>query len=54
LPDVYGWQSVRELNERARPGISATDFEREFARVYPISMDDAWSAALDTPGAAPL
>ena len=53
LAGRYGWQSVRELNERARPGISATDFEREFARVYPISMDDAWSATLDTPGAAP-
>ena len=27
--------------------------EREFAEVYPLSMDQAWSEALGTPGAAP-
>jgi hypothetical protein len=47
----FGWDGVRELHRRIRPGISAEDFEREFARVYPTSMAATWSAALDTPGA---
>src|SRR5262249_20217808 len=53
LADRYGWDSVRQLHQRAVPGIAAADFEREFARIYPISMDEAWSAALDTPDARP-
>jgi hypothetical protein len=53
LAQRYGWDRARELHRRIRPGISAADFEREFADVYPISMDEAWSEALDTPGALP-
>jgi hypothetical protein len=53
LAQHYGWDSVRRLHQRAMPGIAAEDFERAFAAVYPLSMDDAWSAALDTPGALP-
>ena len=53
LAERYGWERARELHRRIRPGISTSDFEREFARVYPISMDEAWSAALEMPGAAP-
>jgi hypothetical protein len=53
LARTYGWQRVRALHGRVQPGISAADFEREFARVFPIGMNEAWTAALDTPGASP-
>jgi hypothetical protein len=53
LAGHFGWPSARELYGRVRPGISAADMEREFARAYPISMDDAWSGALDPPGSPP-
>jgi hypothetical protein len=53
LANQYGWDSVRQLQARVPFGITAEDFEREFARVYPISMDEAWSAALDAPDAMP-
>jgi len=49
----FGWDGVRDLHGRIRAGITAEDFEREFARVYPTSMEATWSAALDTPGAPP-
>jgi hypothetical protein len=53
LAATYGWERARQLHQRVRPGISAADFEREFAQVYPLSMDEAWSQALDTAGAPP-
>jgi hypothetical protein len=33
-------------------GTSPEDFALEFARVFPESVDDAWAAALSTPGAS--
>ena len=53
LAERYGWSSVAELYRRVPPGISVADFEREFARVFPTSVDQAWAEALDTPGGAP-
>ena len=53
LARQYGWDRAQTLHRRIRSGTSAADFEREFARVYPISMDAAWSQALNTPGAPP-
>ena len=52
LAERYGWSSIAELHHRIPPGISAADFEQEFAQVYPLSMDQAWAQALGTPGAA--
>jgi hypothetical protein len=47
LARQYGWQKVGELHRRALPGISADDFAIEFARTFPISMDQAWTEALN-------
>jgi hypothetical protein len=47
----YGWQAVAELYLRVPGGTLVNDFEREFARVFPMSVDQAWSEALSTPGA---
>jgi hypothetical protein len=52
LVERYGWRNVAELHQRVPPGISASDFEREFARVFATSMDQAWASALDMPQAA--
>jgi len=46
LARQYGWQKVEELHRRVLPGTSADDLAIEFARVFPISMDQAWSEAL--------
>src|SRR6266542_568912 len=51
LAAVYGWQSVGRLHRRVPLGTGADDFEEEFARVYPVSMDTAWSEALGLAGA---
>jgi hypothetical protein len=53
LVEHYGWAKVAELHRRTPPGSSELDFEREFARVFPLSIDSAWSKALDAPGASP-
>jgi hypothetical protein len=52
LAQQYGWGRVAELHRRAPPGTSWSDFERVFADVFPLSMDQAWSDALDAPGAS--
>jgi hypothetical protein len=52
LAQRYGWQRVGELYRRVPPGVTAADFERQFARVFPTSVDQAWTEALDTPDAA--
>jgi hypothetical protein len=46
LAQRFGWQKVEQLHRRVLPGLSAEDFAIEFARVFPISMDQAWSEAL--------
>lgn len=51
LAERYGWAKVAELHRRVPPGISVPDFERQFARVFPQSLDEAWAEALDTPDA---
>ena len=53
LAGRYGWQSVADLRRRAPVGITAVDFERAFAQVFPIPMDQAWDEALHAPGATP-
>ncbi len=49
----YGWQSVAELYRRVPPGSLPNDLEREFARVFPLSLDQAWLDALGAPGVPP-
>jgi hypothetical protein len=51
LAQRFGWAKVQELHRRALPGLSAADFGIEFARVFPVGMDEAWAAALS--GASP-
>jgi hypothetical protein len=46
LASRYGWSSVGALFQRTPAGVSAADFEHEFASVFPISMDEAWADAL--------
>jgi hypothetical protein len=53
LAEKYGWQRVAALHRRVGPGISPHDFEVEFAQHYPLSMDDAWAAALSQPYGPP-
>jgi hypothetical protein len=53
LVDQYGWQRLAELHQRVPWGTSADDFEAEFAAVYPLSIDEAWSNALGRAGARP-
>jgi hypothetical protein len=53
LAGQYGWSRIAELHRRVPPGTTVADFEREFARVFPTSVDQAWAEALDTPDAAP-
>lgn len=48
----YGWEKVGQLHRDVPPGTGRSDFERAFARVFPVSVDDAWTEALDTPGAS--
>ena len=44
---------IGKLRRRVPPAIPPADFEREFAQVFPTSMDQAWFDALHAPGAAP-
>jgi hypothetical protein len=53
LAQRFGWPKVAELHRRVPPGISPADFEIQFATVFPTSMDESWSTALGTVGAAP-
>jgi hypothetical protein len=53
LAEHFGWDSVRALHRRISSGASAGDVERAFREVYSISIDQAWSDALDTAGAPP-
>jgi hypothetical protein len=53
LAERYGWASVGSLHRRVPFDVSAADFEQAFSEVYPIAIDQAWSEALDTPGAHP-
>jgi hypothetical protein len=48
----YGWDKVADLHRSAPPGTSVADFERAFARVFPVPVDEAWAEALDAPGAS--
>jgi hypothetical protein len=50
LARQYGWERVGRLHQRVPPGASQADFERTFAEVFPIAMDQAWAETLDTPG----
>lgn len=45
LATRYGWARVGELYRRVAPGGYDLDFEREFARVMPTSLDEAWDHA---------
>jgi len=47
----YGWDKLGLLYRRVTRGTSAVDFEREFALTYPVSVDQAWSAAQQLPWA---
>jgi hypothetical protein len=51
LVERFGWSRVAELHARIPPGTSSSDFEVQFAQVYPLSMDQAWSEALAAPSA---
>jgi hypothetical protein len=51
LAQTYGWEQIGRLHRRVPPAASQADLERAFAEVFPISMDQAWSEALDSPGA---
>jgi len=51
LAQQYGWDQVARLHRSVPAGVSAIDFERAFSRIFPVSMDQAWSDALDAPGA---
>jgi len=51
LARQYGWERVGDLHRKVPQGTSQVDLERAFAQVFPISMDQAWFEALDTPGA---
>ena len=53
LAQRYGWSSIAEIFRRVPPGTTVADFEHEFARVFPLSVDQAWAEALDLVGAAP-
>jgi hypothetical protein len=53
LVDQYGWQRLAELHQRVAWSTSAEDFQAEFAAVYPLSIDEAWSNALGRAGARP-
>jgi hypothetical protein len=53
LAKRYGWARVAELHRRVPPAISSEDFAREFASVFPLSMDRAWSEALGDATEAP-
>ena len=48
LVQSYGWPSLAELHRRVPRGVNAADFVRIFGEVYPISVDQAWSAALSS------
>ena len=52
LVQRYGWERVEQLHRRAVAGATPADFERTFAQVFPVSMDQAWTEALDAPGAS--
>jgi len=52
LARQYGWGQVAQLHRRAVAGAAPADFERVFAQIFPVSIDRAWSDALDMPGAS--
>jgi hypothetical protein len=53
LVEKFGWPALAALHRGVPPGTSAADFEVQFAQVYPMSMDQAWSDALHATNAAP-
>jgi hypothetical protein len=53
LAQRFGWPKVEELHRRVPPGTSQADLEIQFATVFPTSMDESWSTALGSRGAAP-
>jgi hypothetical protein len=53
LVNRFGWSSLMQLHRRVPINVSADDLARSFVAVYPLSLDDAWSAALGTAGAQP-
>jgi hypothetical protein len=53
LVDRFGWDSLKALHRSAPKGSSAATLERAFAAIYPLSMNEAWAAALGAAGAAP-
>jgi hypothetical protein len=52
LAEQHGWSSIAELYRRVPPNTDVTTFDREFANLYSVTMDQAWSEALDEPGGA--
>ena len=46
LAKRYGWARIGALYRRAPVGVSAADFEREFAHQFSASLDDEWSVAI--------
>lgn len=53
LAERYGWPSVRALHQRVPDGASAFYFAAAFAQSFPISIDDAWAAAMGAVGGRP-
>jgi len=41
----YGMQKFSQLYHAVPDEADAADFEAEFARLYPLSMDQAWQSA---------
>jgi hypothetical protein len=42
----YGWAPLHALHDRVPAHVSSEQFERAFAALYPISVDEAWTRAL--------
>jgi hypothetical protein len=53
LANQYGWPRVGELYKKVPRHASADTVAQAFAALFPTSIDEAWSAALTKPGAAP-
>jgi hypothetical protein len=49
----YGLSNLESLHRQVPYDVTPEDFERAFAAVYPVSMDQAWSESLGTAGAQP-
>jgi hypothetical protein len=53
LVQQFGWPNLEALHRSVPYNVDADAFDRAFAAIYPLSMDEAWANALGASGGQP-